>query len=124
MKWLWRLLWFWAGHYVKGGIVKRAKRFGILAYLRTLNATRRAMVLGVLAFFFLQFAVLAGAGALVTGIWLLALDPQTKLIILFASFATIFVLVLLALAIGLSGRLWYKVSGADKMVENLTETES
>jgi hypothetical protein len=119
LKWIWRLLWFIAGHQLKGGVVRRARRFGVLAYLRALEGSRKVLIVALIAFFALNTIMLAGAGALVSGVYLLNVEPQTKLTILFATCATLFFLPLIVIAIALSGRVWYKISGAKRMVEDL-----
>lgn len=111
------------GHHAKLRLLSQAKRTGTLAYLRVLQATRRILAGSLAAFFVLQFMVLSFAGALVTGVWLLDLDTQLKLQILFGVFCAGFGLPFLALAIGLSERVWYKASGAQKIVEDLRSTD-
>src|SRR5882757_2399603 len=110
LKWIWRLLFYLAGQQFKGGVVRRAKRAGVLAYLKAMEGSREVLIIALLLFFVFHFIVLAGAGALVTGIWLLDVEPQTKLLVLFASFATLFFIPLIILCVALSSRGWYKLT--------------
>lgn len=120
MTWIWRILFFVAGEYLKGQLVTRAKRKGVIAYLHALQGTRRAVVIALAAFFIFHGILLAGFGALVTGMMLLNLEQRTMLEILFSIFLAMFLLPLLALMWAMSERLWYKASGAEKMVEEVT----
>lgn len=119
MNWILKILFFFAGEYLKGQLIQRAKRKGVIAYLHALQGTRYA-VMGVLGAFFVFHAILfAGFGALITGMMLLDLDTRTMLWVLFGIFSSVFFVPVLAIAIGLSERLWYKASGAEKMVDDL-----
>jgi len=77
------------------------------------------IVAALLAFIFLQFMVLAGFGALVTGFMLWEADYTFKLQILFSIFLALAGLPALGLAVIFSERLWYKASGAEKLVEQI-----
>lgn len=120
MTWIWRILLFVAGEYLKGQLVTRAKRKGVVAYLHALQGTRRAVLIALAAFFVFHGILLAGFGALVTGMMLLDLERRTMLEVLFGVFMVMFLLPVLALMFGMSERLWYKVSGAEKMVEEVS----
>jgi hypothetical protein len=119
MSGLMRLAWMILGPLLKRRAIKHAKRRGVMAYLQVLQTGRRVTLSALAAFVILQCMILAGFGALVTGVLLLELDPRNKLQILFGIFAGGFLLPALALAVLLSERTWYKASGAKKMVEDL-----
>jgi hypothetical protein len=119
LTWVWRIFLYFAGEYIKGQVVTRAKRRGVAAYLRALQGTRHAVLIALGAFFFFHAILLAGFGALVTGMLLLDLERRTMLEILFGIFLALFLIPVTAIAIGMSERLWYKVSGAQKMVEDI-----
>src|SRR5690606_25698627 len=99
------------------------KKTGTLAYLRALQGSRLVLVAGLLAFFILQFMILAAFGALITGFMLWDQDQGFKLQILFGIFTGMFALPALVLAIVLSERFWYKYSGAAKLVEEIRDAE-
>lgn len=124
MSWILRLAWYFIGHYVQGQVILRAKRAGVIAYLRALQGTRRILILAILGFFIFHMIVLAGFGALVSGLFLLDYEPKTVLQILFGICLSLFVIPLLLIAIALSERVWYKFSGAEKMVEDLSTLKS
>ena len=119
MTWLWRLLLFLLGESIKGQVVLRAKRRGVIAYIKALQGTRRALVFAVLALFIFQSIVIAGFAAFVTGMFLLELERRTMLWILFGVFLAMFLVPVLAIAVALNERVWYRVSGAKKMVDDL-----
>ena len=123
MSWLWRLAWFLFKGYAQKQALSRAKRKGVIFYLKFLNGTRHALILTLIGILVLQVIVLAGIGALVTGVWLLDLDTNTKLWILFGTFSTIFLLPVLGAAFALNERVWYKATGANKLVEDLLEQD-
>lgn len=110
-------------HQAKLRIVAQAKKTGTLAYLRAVQGTRRAMAAALLAFFMLQFMVLAAFGALITGFMLWEADQYFKLQILFAIFLAVAGIPALVLAVLFSERLWYKFSGAKKMVDGLRKED-
>lgn len=124
MNFIWRLLLLLVKHQAKLRFLAQAKKTGTLAYLRALQGTRRVMVAVLLAFLMLQFMVLAAFGALITGIMLWDADQHFKLQILFAAFLGIAGLPALVLSVLFSERLWYKISGAEKLVENVREREN
>ncbi|MGZ3723570.1 MAG: hypothetical protein ACXVA9_11595 [Bdellovibrionales bacterium] len=119
MSWILRIVFFFAGQYLKGEMITRAKRRGVIAYLRALQGTRHALMIAVAAFFIFHAVLLAGFGALITGMMLLDLEHKTILLVLFGIFLTMFLVPMLVLAVAFSERLWYRVSGAEKMVEDL-----
>lgn len=100
-------------------MLRKAKRQGVLAYLRVLQGSRRVILAVLFVFAIFQLMLLSFVGALVSGVWLLDLPAATKFEILFVLFATLFGVPALGLAILMSERVWFKASGARKMVEDL-----
>lgn len=123
MKWILRLGWLFLGQHLQNRAVDHAKRQGVKAYLQVLQASRRMLVLTLAGFIVLQTMILAGFGALVTGMLLWDHDLQGKLQILFGVFMGMTVLPFLALLILASERVWYKASGAEKMVNGLSRED-
>jgi hypothetical protein len=107
------------GAEVKKAVVREAKRKGVIAYLRTLQGTRRFVILCLAAFLVLQIMIFSGFGALVTGFLLWDYDFAAKIEILFGVFIGFFALPFIALLIIFSERFWYKASGAERLVESL-----
>jgi len=114
-----RLILMLAGHHAKMRFLREAKKMGTLAYLRALQGSRRLAIAALGAFLVLQFMVLAAFGALVTGFMLWDQDYTFKLQVLFAIFAGMFALPASLLVILFSERLWYRASGAEKLVDDL-----
>lgn len=119
MNWLIKLLLMFLGAEVKKTVVREVKRKGVIAYLRTLQGTRRFVILCLAAFLFLQVMVCSGFGALVTGFLLWDYDFAIKIEILFGVFLGLFAFPLIALLVIFSERFWYKTSGAERLVESL-----
>ena len=117
-----QIVWLIIGHRAKIRAVREAKRHGIIAYLKVLQGSRRALAGVFAAFFILQLMMLSFVGAIVSGVWLLEYDLSTKLWILFGVFSSLFALPALAILIALNERVWYKASGAAKIVEDLRKS--
>lgn len=107
------------GAEVKKTVVREVKRKSVIAYLRALQGSRRFVLVGLAGFVFLQIMILAGFGALVTGFLLWDYDFSAKIEILFGVFAGLFAFPFIALLIVFSERFWYKISGAESLVDNL-----
>lgn len=122
MHFIWRLLLSLIRHQAKLRFLAEAKKTGTIAYLRAVNGSRRFLIGALAAFLLLQFMVLAGFGALVTGFMLWEADQTLKLQILFAIFVGLFGIPALLLAFLFSERLWYKASGAEKLVNALRKS--
>ena len=119
MSLLLRIVWLIIGHRAKLKMVTEAKRHGVIAYLKLLQGSRHALIGLLVVGFVLQLMILSFVGVLVTGVWLLELETQTKLFVLFGVFASLFCIPAALLAYVLSERVWYKASGAEKIVESL-----
>lgn len=95
------------------------KTKALLIYLKTIQATRRSLIVALLAFFALQLMIFGFLGSVIVGVWLLPItDLSTKLIILFGFFSCIFLIPALALCFFLSERFWFRHSGAEQMLKN------
>lgn len=114
-----RLIWFLLRHQAKLSLVSTAKRRAAVAYLKALMGARVALIGLIVGVFVLQVMVLAFLGALVTGVWMLDLETQTKLSVLFATFAILFLVPATILAVVLSERFWFRHSGAAQLVRDL-----
>jgi hypothetical protein len=117
LTWLIRLIWLFWG---KQAMVRETKRRTLAVYLRAIRATRFSVILFLAAFLTLQLMMLAAVGALVTGIYLWDYDFQKKIELLFWIFASLFFLPAGALCILLSERLWFKLSGARRLMDDLS----
>ncbi|MBX3020735.1 MAG: hypothetical protein KF799_03595 [Bdellovibrionales bacterium] len=119
MKWILRLIFFLIGQRAKIEAMREAKRYGVIAYMRALQGTRRVLILALLAFLVLQLMLISLVGALVVGFQLWNEEPHFKMQVLFGVFATLFTLPALGLCVVFSERVWYKLSGAEKMVNDV-----
>jgi hypothetical protein len=119
LSWIFRILFFLIGQRAKVQIIREAKKHGVLAYLKMLQGSRRVLMVALAAFLILQLMLLSLVGALVSGFMLWDTDFQFKMQVLFGMFLALFALPFIGLLILFSERLWYKASGAQKMVEDL-----
>lgn len=117
MNWLLRLLWLFWG---KQMVVREAKRRALAAYLRALRATRLSVIALLAAFVVLQLMILSGIGALVTGFFLWDHEFKAKIEILFWIFAGTFTVPAVLLCFLMSEYLWFRLSGARKLMDDLT----
>lgn len=124
MRFILRLIFMLIGHQAKLRVLREAKKTGLVAYMRVLQGSRYVVIAFLLAFFILQFMLLSLVGAIVTGVMLWEQDLKLKLEVLFWFFTAMFSLPVLALSLGLSERVWYRVSGAKKMVDDLQSAQS
>lgn len=119
MSWAWKILWYFIKRRAKARLLWKVQRQALKIYLQTLQVTRKLIIVALLCFFVLQGIVIAGVGALVTGVWMLEMDPQTKLQILFFTFLSMLIVPIVLLCWFLSEGFWYRISGAEKLVESL-----
>lgn len=117
-----QLLWMMLRRHLKQRLLSEAKRRSLIAYLRIVQGSRRALIGLILGIFVLQLMILAFVGALVSGVWLLDLDTQTKLWILFGTSATLFLLPACLLIYAFSERVWFRASGAEQIVRDLQQS--
>lgn len=97
----------------------KVKTKAILIYLKTLQAMRRSLAVGLIVFCILQFMVFGFLGIIVTAIWLLPEDTNAKLSILLGFFAVIFFVPFIALCYLLSERVWFRASGVKNLIEDV-----
>lgn len=94
----------------------KIRRRGLLAYLRAIQGARRGLLALVLLALLLQTMMLGLFGAAVLAVLLYVPDPADALFILMCVSGGFFVVPMLALLVGFSDRLWYRLSGAKKWV--------
>lgn len=117
LTWLWRIFWIFYAPKLRQRASRSFRRRGLLVYLRTLDTTRRMLIVVLLASFAFHLFLLSAIGAVITGVLLLNKDSNAGLEILFGAFAGIFFAGLVGATILLSSRLWFKASGAKSMME-------
>lgn len=119
MSWLRKIFSYFLGQMAYQFIFGRVKKKAVLIYLKTLQAMRRSLMVSLIVFCFLQLMVFGFLGAVVTAIWLLPQDSNTKLLILLGFFAFLFIIPFVALCYFLSERLWFRISGAEKLLKEI-----
>lgn len=118
MNWILRFFWMMWG---KQMLVREAKRRSLAVYLRALRATRLGVLGFLFTFLFLQLMMISAVGVLVTGIYLWDHDFQAKIEILFWIFTGTFCVPALIVGILMSEFLWFRMSGAKKLMEDLSK---
>lgn len=120
MKWVREILFSFLGQSIFHIGIKQVKRKMSLVYMKTLQAMRKSLIVALLVFFILQLMVLGFFGAAVTAIWLYPTpDLETKLYILLAFFGALFLIPALGLIVFFSDRMWYHLSGSQKIMQDL-----
>lgn len=97
------------------------RKKGVLAYLRALQVIRKSLAGSIFLFVFLQLMVVGFIGSIVVGVFLIPQDLEVRLWILLGVFGFFFLLPLIVLLFVFSEKVWYKLSGAEKMVTDLQE---
>lgn len=111
--------------FVRAFLYKKAARSmrkkGVLMYLRALQVLRASLAGSIALFFFLQLMLVGFVGAIVVGVFLIPQDLEVRLWILLGIFGVLFLLPLCILLYAFSEKVWYRMSGAEKMVADLQE---
>lgn len=118
MKPLLNLLFFFIQNFLIKKFFKEAKTKGLLVYLNALQLARKSLLASFFIFTFLQLMIWGFIGAVISGILLLPQDLETKIVILFGVCLGLFFIPLCILIYILSEKVWYKASGAEKIVES------
>lgn len=119
MSWVRKIFSYFLGQMAYQFVFGQVKKKATLIYLKTLQAMRRSLVAALAVFCILQLMIFGFLGAVVTSIWLLPHDVNTKLYFLLSFFAVIFILPFVALCFALSERLWFRLSGAEKILKEI-----
>lgn len=96
----------------------KIKRHSLLVYLRALQKVRKGLMGALLGLIFAQLAVFALLGSIISGLFLIPVDPHTRLWILFAVLTTIWLLAAIVVAYLLSERVWLRASGAKQYLHS------
>jgi hypothetical protein len=96
-----------------------AKKTGFLIYIKTLQVARKSLAGALLVFVLLQFLVSGFFGAVISIIFLLPNDLETKLYLLLILCTGIFAMTLLGFIYVMSERVWYKAAKVDALLEEL-----
>lgn len=118
MNWLWKLLYLVFKEQTKLRAIFEFRRRGLAAYLRVLQGSRRLIISLAFIFCVLQLMMLSLIGAVVTGFLLWDYDFAAKIEILFWTFTALFSIPALILCVALSEYVWYRLSGARKIVSD------
>ncbi len=119
MDWLLRFISFLIKTLFYQYTFRRVKRSGLLVYLKALQLIRKSLLLMVFLFFFFQMMIFGMIGMIVFGVWLWPTqDLELKLWVLFGISSFLFLLPVAGLLFAFSDRVWFKLSGAQKLVSN------
>lgn len=119
MGWIRKIFSYFLSQMAAQYAIGQVKRKAILVYLKTLQAMRKSILLGLLIFCFIQMMVIGFFGSVVTAIFLLPQDTDTKLYILLGFFGFLFMIPFVGLCIMLSEKMWYRFSGTEKLLEKI-----
>jgi hypothetical protein len=119
VKWVLRFLWMMWARQTGRRALNKAKAKGVLVYLKTVSVTRKTVIVVLLATVAIHIFLMATVGLIVTSVLLFKPDSVSALEILFFGFAGTVGLFLLATGYLLSQGLWYRFSGAQKLVQDI-----
>ena len=123
MNWRWLRIpisYFFQAWLLKPVLIK-CQRQGLLAYLKALQALRHGVIGGLLLLLFLQTLVIGLIGTTVVTVFLIIDDNQTRLWALFGIFALLSIIPLLVIVNLVSDRVWFRASGAAKLLGKMEE---
>lgn len=110
---------------IRSFLYKKAARSirkkGVLAYLRALQVLRASLAGSLALFLFVQLMLVGFIGSIVVGVFLIPQELETRLWILLGIFGFFFLVPLIILLFAFSEKVWYRLSGAEKMVADLRE---
>lgn len=112
---------FWLRKY-KAKALSQAKETGIKAYLRMLQGLRLSGLGFIALAIVLQLTAFGLALMIGALVFLSPLDLEMKLWLVFGFGSLLFLLPVLAILVLFSERLWYRASGAEKLVNSVLET--
>lgn len=96
---------------------KKIKRKGLLFYLKAVEGVRRSLIGLLLLSVLIQMMVIGLIGSIIGGVMLLpTIDPMYRNWILLGVFGALFFVPFIIFLIAFSERLWFKVSGAEKLL--------
>jgi hypothetical protein len=114
-----QILSFLLGSFIERLAMQQFRKRAVLIYLKTLQAMRRSLLISFGVFIAVQMMVIGLFGAIITLIWLCPdIEPRTRLWILLGFFAFSFIVPLVSLFLVFSEKLWYKLSGAEEMLND------
>ncbi|OYZ24655.1 MAG: hypothetical protein B7Y39_00315 [Bdellovibrio sp. 28-41-41] len=97
-------------------LIQESKKKGVLLYLKVLQAVRTSIVGALIVFFALQIFIVAVVGIVLTVLYLVPLENETKAWILLGLCGTIVLFVALVLNHIFSEKTWFKYSGASQFI--------
>ncbi len=97
-------------------LIQESKKKGILLYLKVLQAVRTSIVGALMVFFALQIFIFAVVGIVLTSLYLIPLENETKAWILLGLCGTIVLFVGVVLNLIFSEKTWYKHSGVNQFI--------
>lgn len=97
-------------------LIQESKKKGILMYLKLLQAVRTSIVGALIVVFALQIFVFAVVGVVLTSLFLVPIENETKAWILLGLCGTIVLFVGIVLSRIFSEKTWFKHSGVDQLI--------
>ena len=124
MAWISEIFFFLIRQFLYRKAVNRAKKEGLLFYLKALQVIRKSILGSLGLVFAFQMLIFGFVGVITVGVLLLPQDTDFKLWLLFGIFSALFVIPAFILSVALSEKVWFRISGAEKMMSDLTSYES
>jgi hypothetical protein len=108
----------------KRKVIDNFKTQGIVAYLKVLQGARLSIAGALILFVVLQFIVFGFVAMTGAGIWLLPMELESKIYLILALGAILFFVPLGLIIWAFSEKVWYSISGAEKIVSELLNKKS
>lgn len=117
---LFHFIFHFAVHEARKRVERQVKLKSLQVYLKALKVTRLTLS-GILALLFvLQVCAMGLLTALGAALYLAPWEPQVKAIVALSVGGALFVIPLFLALFALSDRTWFKYSGAEQMMSDLT----
>jgi hypothetical protein len=121
LRWLFNALGYFFQTILLKAMWTKVQGKGVLAYLKAVEAVRRGVTGSILVLIFLQTMVIGLVGITIATVFLATEDNQSRLWILLGIFTFLFVVPLLAIGYMMSGKVWFRISGAERVLVNFTD---
>lgn len=124
MSWVFEIASFLVRGFLYRQAVRQAEKKAILFLLKALQAARMSLAAALAVFFIIQLMIFGLVGAAIAGLWLTSWELETKLWVLFGVSITLFAVPLIGFFVFFSERVWYRLSGAQSLVDSLDKKTS
>lgn len=108
----------------KRDVIYKSKVEGLKVYLKTLQGMRLGFGMVLLVTLAVQMISVGLIVLIAAGVYLSPLEPQTKAWVAFGLGCLLFFIPVSIFAFALSQRVWYRWSGAERLMEDVLQSDA